>query len=159
MRVHTVIDSPMGPLVAVGEDGALVRLGPDPSPDPAVVGGRDDDALPEVRAQLDAYWRHELREFDLTLRPGGTPFQNRVWEALRTIPYGETWSYRELAEAIGSPPAVRAVGAANGRNPIFLVVPCHRVIGSNGALVGYAGGLDTKRLLLDHERAAAWLTA
>lgn len=120
------------------------------------VGHRDDAVLPAVREQLEAYWRGELRTFDLPLTATGTPFQQKVWTALRTIPFGETWSYAQLADEIGQPSAVRAVGAANGRNPIFLVVPCHRVIGSNGTLVGYAGGLDVKRFLLDHERAALW---
>lgn len=157
MRSHTVLDSPIGPLVAVVADGALVRLGPDPSPDPAVVGPRDDDALPAVREQLDAYWAGSLRTFDLPLGATGTPFQQRVWAALCTIPFGQTWSYARLADQIGQPTAVRAVGAANGRNPVFLVVPCHRVVGSSGKLVGYAGGLDMKRRLLDHERATAWV--
>lgn len=156
MRTHALIDSPVGPLVAVVRDGALVRLGPDPSPDPLVVGERDDDALPAVCEQLDAYWAGTLREFDLPLAAPGTPWQQQVWAALRTIPFGETWSYGELAAHLGRPTASRAVGAANGRNPIFLVVPCHRVVGSTGALTGYAGGLDMKRRLLDHERAAAW---
>jgi methylated-DNA-[protein]-cysteine S-methyltransferase len=155
-RRHAVLDGPLGPLVAVEDGGALVRLGPDPSPDPAVIGPRDDTALPAVREQLDAYWAGELREFDLPLAPPGTPFQQQVWAALRTIPYGETWSYATLAERIGRPTATRAVGAANGRNPVFLVIPCHRVVGSSGALTGYAGGLDMKRWLLDHERATLW---
>ena len=149
---HAVLDSPVGRVVAVDVDGALVRLGTaDDSP-----GERDDDAgcLPAVREQLDAYWAGTLHHFDLPVRAAGTPFQQAVWAALRTIPYGETWSYAELAEAVGRPTAVRAVGAANGRNPVWLVVPCHRVIGSSGRLVGYAGGLDVKRYLLDHERGA-----
>jgi methylated-DNA-[protein]-cysteine S-methyltransferase len=151
---HAVLDSPLGPLVAVEDGGALVRLGPDPSPDPAVVGPRDDAVLPALREQLAAYWDGALRAFDVRLGPTGTPFQHRVWAALRTIPYGRTWSYAELAREIGRPSAVRAVGAANGRNPVFLVVPCHRVVGSDGTLVGYAGGLDVKRFLLDHERTS-----
>jgi methylated-DNA-[protein]-cysteine S-methyltransferase len=137
-------------------DGGLARLGPDPSPDPALVGRRDDDALPDLREQLDAYWRGELHTFDLALTAPGTPFQQQVWTALRTIPFGQTCSYGQLAEAIGAPTASRAVGAANGRNPVFLVVPCHRVVGSTGKLVGYAGGLEMKRALLDHERACLW---
>jgi methylated-DNA-[protein]-cysteine S-methyltransferase len=159
MRSHTVVDSPLGPLVLVAEEGAVAVLGPlagSGPPDPSRAGHRDDDVLPELRAQLDAYWAGTLRDFDVALAPGGTAFQQRVWAALRTIPYGETWSYAQLAAAIGAPTAVRAVGAANGRNPVFVVVPCHRVIGSSGKLVGYAGGLDRKRFLLDHERAAAW---
>lgn len=163
MRRHTVQDSPVGPVVAVEQDGALVRLGTvaagsafDPATHPAAAGPRDDDALPELRRQLEAYWRGELRAFDVALAPPGTPFQRRVWAALRTIPYGQTWSYRQLAEQVGQPTASRAVGAANGRNPVFVVVPCHRVVGTSGRLTGYAGGLDLKRWLLDHERAAAW---
>lgn len=152
---HTVLDSPLGPVVGVDVDGALVRLGTvgTGALDPARYGDRDDGVLPALREQLDAYWRGELRHFDVALAPAGTPFSQRVWAALRAIPFGETWSYRQLAEHIGRPTAVRAVGAANGRNPIWLVVPCHRVIGSNGHLVGYAGGVDTKRFLLDHERS------
>jgi methylated-DNA-[protein]-cysteine S-methyltransferase len=153
---HTVLDSPVGPLVAVERDGGLARLGPDPTPDPAVVGERDDDALPELREQLDAYWQGQLRDFDLRLTAVGTPWQQQVWAALRTIPFGQTWSYGQVADHLGRPSAARAVGAANGRNPVFLVVPCHRVVGSTGTLVGYAGGLDMKRTLLDHERAVAW---
>jgi methylated-DNA-[protein]-cysteine S-methyltransferase len=155
---HAVLDSPVGRLVAVERDGGLARFGPDPAPDPSVVGPRDDDALPELREQLIAYWRGELHDFDLRLTAPGTPFQQQVWAALRTIPFGQTWSYRQLAESIGRPSAVRAVGAANGRNPVFLVVPCHRVVGSTGTLVGYAGGLEMKARLLDHERAALWGT-
>lgn len=150
---HTVLDSPVGPLVAVERDGGLARLGPHPTPGPTVVGPRDDDALPEVREQLSAYWSGELQAFDLRLTAPGTPFQREVWAALQTIPFGRTSSYGQLAAEIGRPAAVRAVGAANGRNPIFLVVPCHRVVGSTGKLVGYAGGLDMKRALLDHERS------
>lgn len=156
---HTVLDSPLGPVVAVATDGALVRLGaasPGTAFDPQTCGERDDDLLPALREQLDAYWRGALQDFDVPLAPRGTAFQQRVWAALRRIPFGQTWSYRRVAEQIGHPSAVRAVGAANGRNPIWLVVPCHRVIGSSGALVGYAGGLDTKRFLLDHERAVLW---
>jgi methylated-DNA-[protein]-cysteine S-methyltransferase len=150
-RAHGVWDSPLGSVVATEEGGALVRLGVrvEPRPDD---GERDDAVLPALREQLDAYWRGDLREFDLPLAPAGSPFQQRVWAALRTIPYGQTWSYKQLAEEVGSPSAVRAVGSANSRNPIWLVVPCHRVIGSSGKLVGYAGGLDVKRYLLDHER-------
>ena len=153
---HAVLDSPVGPLVAVERDRGLARLGPDPAPDPAVLGPRDDDALPDLQEQLAAYWRGELRAFDLHLTAPGTPFQQEVWAALRTIPFGQTCSYGELAAEIGRHAAVRAVGAANGRNPIFLVVPCHRVVGSTGKLVGYAGGLDMKRALLDHERTVLW---
>ena len=98
--------------------------------------------------QLDEYFAGTRREFDLPLAPDGTPFQLRVWQALQTIPYGGTWSYRELAAAVGNVQAVRAVGLANGRNPLPIVIPCHRVIGSDGSLTGYGGGLPTKRSLL-----------
>ncbi len=112
---------------------------------------RDDAALKQPRAQLQAYFTGELREFDLPLAAEGTPFQRRVWRALCDIPYGETISYGELARRIGQPTASRAVGLANGQNPISIVVPCHRVIGANGSLTGYGGGLDRKRWLLGHE--------
>ncbi len=161
-RTHAVLDSPVGPLVAVDDDGALVRLGPDAAPDPAVVGERVEPvsgSLAALREQLDGYWQGSLRTFDLPFGAAGTPFQQQVWRALCTIPFGQTWTYARLADEIGKPSAVRAVGAANGRNPLFLVVPCHRVIGSNGTLTGYAGGLDMKRALLDHERAALWVSA
>ena len=152
MRTHAVWDSPVGQVVAVEEDGALVRFGTGTADE--TCGPRDDGVLPALREQLQAYWAGELRDFDVPLAPTGTPFQQRVWSALRTIPYGETRSYKDLAEQLGQPTAVRAVGAANGRNPVWLVVPCHRVIGSSGKLIGYAGGLDVKRFLLDHERGA-----
>ena len=152
MRCHAVWDSPVGQVVAVADDGALVRFGTGSADE--TCGPRDDDVLPVLREQLDAYWSGALRDFDVPLAPAGTPFQQEVWSALRTIPYGETRSYKDLAEQIGRPSAVRAVGAANGRNPIWLVVPCHRVIGSSGKLVGYAGGVEVKRYLLDHERGA-----
>lgn len=112
---------------------------------------RDDAALKQPRAQLQAYFAGTLREFKLPLAAAGTPFQQRVWRALCEIPYGETISYGELARRIGRPGAARAVGLANGRNPISIVVPCHRVIGANGSLTGYGGGLERKRWLLAHE--------
>jgi len=114
---------------------------------------RDDDhpILAEARRQLSGYFRGELAVFELPLAMNGTTFQKRVWKALRGIPYGETRSYRDIAESIGSPRATRAVGAANGRNPVAIIVPCHRVIAADGSLGGYSGGLRTKRLLLDHE--------
>ncbi|MGB6068051.1 MAG: methylated-DNA--[protein]-cysteine S-methyltransferase [Desulfomonilaceae bacterium] len=106
-----------------------------------------------VKAQLRAYFNGELKEFDLVLAPVGTPFQLKVWQALRTIPYGELASYKSIAESIGNSKAVRAVGAANGRNPIPIVVPCHRCVGSDRSLVGFGGGLDTKKRLIDLERS------
>ncbi len=115
----------------------------------------NDGVLAEARAQLTAYFAGERTDFDLPLDPAGTPFQRRVWESLRTIPYASTRSYGELAAQIGQPSASRAVGLANGRNPISIIVPCHRVIGANGTLTGYGGGLERKRVLLDLERGAA----
>jgi methylated-DNA-[protein]-cysteine S-methyltransferase len=105
-----------------------------------------------VKAQLRAYFRRDLKQFDLPLAPVGTPFQLKVWQALRDIPYGELVSYKTLAEAIGQPNAVRAVGGANGKNPIPIIVPCHRVIGSDGSLTGFGGGLATKQRLIDLEQ-------
>ena len=106
-----------------------------------------------VKAQLRAYFKGELKQFDLPLAPVGTSFQLQVWRALRAIPYGALVSYKTIAEAVGNPKAVRAVGAANGKNPIPIVVPCHRVIGADGSLTGYGGGLETKRRLIDLERS------
>lgn len=106
-----------------------------------------------VKAQLQAYFKGELKQFDLPLAPVGTSFQLEVWRTLRDIPYGELVSYKTIAKAIGNPKAVRAVGGANGRNPIPIIVPCHRVIGSDGSLTGFGGGLETKRRLIDLEQA------
>jgi methylated-DNA-[protein]-cysteine S-methyltransferase len=116
---------------------------------------RDDDAVPfvEAKRQLAAYFRGDLEEFDLPLAPAGTEFQRRVWQELARIPYGATISYGELARRVGNPKAARAVGLANGRNPVPIVVPCHRVIGSDGRLSGYGGGLGRKEALLALERA------
>jgi methylated-DNA-[protein]-cysteine S-methyltransferase len=111
--------------------------------------------LLEASRQLQAYFAGERREFDLPLAPYGSDFQRRVWSALLEIPYGETISYLELARRLGDPRAVRAVGSANGRNPISIIIPCHRVIGADGSLVGYGGGLERKRWLLRHEAAYA----
>jgi methylated-DNA-[protein]-cysteine S-methyltransferase len=157
MRSHTVVDSPVGPLTLVSEHGALAGLyqsGQRHLPDASSFGERDDAVLPAAREQLAAYFRRELQEFDLVLAPVGTPFQKAVWTALRAVPYGTTCTYADLAAAIGRPSAVRAVGAANGRNPVCIVVPCHRVMGAGGALTGYAGGLLHKQRLLDLERGA-----
>ena len=107
----------------------------------------------EILGQLDAYFAGRLTEFDIPVKLDGTEFQRRVWSQLQAIPYGETISYGELARRVGSPKASRAVGLANGRNPVTIIVPCHRVIGSNGKLTGYGGGLDRKTWLLDHEAA------
>ncbi|MEV7684548.1 methylated-DNA--[protein]-cysteine S-methyltransferase [Streptomyces bungoensis] len=161
MTRHTVTDSPYGPLTLVAdEDGALGGLymaAQRHRPADETFGPRDD-ALPvfaEAAEQLSAYFAGESKEFTVRLALRGTPFQRRVWEQLTKIPYGETRTYGRLAEALGSPGASRAVGLANGRNPIGIIVPCHRVIGSDGSLTGYGGGLDRKQRLLDFERGAA----
>ena len=149
---YSTLTTPIGELVLTADDdGALTGVNlPNRHPDPAG-WERDDELLGDARRQLTEYFAGERTTFDLPLRPAGAPFQLRVWEALLRIPYGETASYGELARELGHPTAARAVGAANGRNPIAIVVPCHRVIGSNGSLTGYAGGLDCKRALLDLE--------
>jgi methylated-DNA-[protein]-cysteine S-methyltransferase len=154
-RTHAVVDGPLGPMTVVGQDGALAGLylaDQRHLPDAGRFGDRDDATLPALQEQLGAYLAGQLRDFDVDLAPVGTPFQTEVWTALRRVPYGTTTTYGALAAAIGRPSAVRAVGAANGRNPYCLVVPCHRVVGADGSLTGYAGGLDRKRLLLDLER-------
>jgi methylated-DNA-[protein]-cysteine S-methyltransferase len=144
------IDSPLGELLLVGDGRALTRLEMSPRGVPADAR-HDPDAFSEVEAQLSAYFAGQLTEFDVPLAPTGTGFQLRVWGALLEIPYGETASYGAVAAAVGRPDAVRAVGATNGRNPIAVIVPCHRVIGADGTLVGYGGGLPRKRLLLELE--------
>ena len=157
-RVHTVVDSPIGPLWLVAEDGVLCRLSMQDqrhAPDTDDLGIRDDDALADVREQLDAYFAGDLRDVEVPLHLDGTPFQQRVWASLREIPYGETISYGELAAHVGAPGASRAVGLANGRNPVAIIVPCHRVIAADGTLGGYGGGLERKRWLLDLEQVTA----
>jgi len=161
VREHVILPSPIGSLTLVAEAGQLVGLYMDAQqhrPGDATIGVPGDlDAAPFAAAgrQLAAYFAGQLTEFDLPLAPVGTQFQRRVWTALQTIPYGQSWSYGQLAEKIGSPAASRAVGLANGRNPIALVIPCHRVIGSDGSLTGYGGGLDRKRFLLELEATVA----
>jgi methylated-DNA-[protein]-cysteine S-methyltransferase len=155
---YSTLTTPIGELLLTADDdGALTGVNlPNRHPDPAG-WERDDELLAGARRQLNEYFAGERTTFDLPLRPLGAPFQLRVWEALLRIPYGRTASYGELARELGHPTAARAVGAANGRNPIAIVVPCHRVIGSNGSLTGYAGGLECKRLLLDLEVGRASL--
>ena len=154
---YTECDSPVGRLRLAGDGHALTLLDL-PSgrsmrqPDPA--WQRDAAPFAEALRQLRAYFAGDLHTFSLALAPAGTPFQHRVWDALLEIPYGATASYRDIAIAIGKPSAVRAVGLANGRNPIPIVIPCHRVIGSDGSLTGYGGGLGVKRFLLELERRA-----
>lgn len=158
LRYRTV-DSPVGPLTLAGSGSTLMHLRmADQSHAPDRSGWEPDgDAFPDVADQLDAYFSGSLTEFDVEIRLGGTDFQRRVWSALQTIPYGQTRSYAEIAEQIGSPAAARAVGMANGRNPVSIIVPCHRVIGSTGAMTGYGGGVERKHALLALE--AGVLTA
>ncbi|POM26349.1 Methylated-DNA--protein-cysteine methyltransferase [Actinomadura rubteroloni] len=156
--VHTVVDSPIGPLTLVADDDGLRGLYMNRQrhlPDEETFGPPDDGPFDAVRKQLDAYFAGDLTTFDVPLSLHGTPFQRRVWEGLLAIPYGTTWSYGQLADAIGSPGGARAVGLANGKNPVSIIVPCHRVIGASGSLTGYGGGLERKRALLDFERGGA----
>lgn len=147
---YCYLDTPIGELLLAGQDGALAMIGfpkgsmrRDPEP-----GGYNEKPLARARQQLQEYFAGERREFDLPLELTGTEFQISVLKALQQIPYGETVSYGEVAKRIGRPKAMRAVGAANGRNPIPIVVPCHRVIGSSGDMTGFGGGIDTKEALL-----------
>lgn len=156
-RVHTVIDSPVGPITLAAVDGVLAGLYMDLQrhrPLEESFGAPDPTAFTEVIGQLKEYFAAQRTDFDLPLTFAGTPFQRVVWAALREIPYGETVSYGQLAERIGRPSASRAVGLANGRNPIGIIVPCHRVVGATGGLTGYGGGLERKRYLLELERPA-----
>ncbi|MDC2957674.1 methylated-DNA--[protein]-cysteine S-methyltransferase [Streptomyces gilvifuscus] len=158
MRRHTVTDSPYGPLTLVAEDGTLCGLYMTDQrhrPPQETFGDRDDTLFDEAQEQLKAYFAGELKEFTLQLQLHGTSFQRTVWDQLRRIPYGETRTYGELADALGNSGASRAVGLANGRNPIGIIVPCHRVVGADGSLTGYGGGLPRKRRLLDFERGSA----
>jgi methylated-DNA-[protein]-cysteine S-methyltransferase len=154
MLTTMTVRSPVGPLQLYAEDGRLVWLR---FPDRVGPGGADaavtarDAVLVQTRAQLGEYFAGTRRVFELPLAPPGTAFQAQVWRALLKIPFGDTRSYGQLARAIRRPSASRAVGAANGSNPIAIIVPCHRVIGSSGALTGYGGGLEMKRWLLAHE--------
>ena len=155
---HSVMDSPLGPLTLRAEDGVLsglYMLEHRHGPVSEALGERVDDAVPAAREELTAYFEGTLREFTAEVVLRGTEFQQRVWAALRELPYGSTCSYGELAVAIGSPTAVRAVGLANGKNPVSIVVPCHRVVGANGSLTGYGGGTERKRALLELEGAGA----
>ena len=152
---YAVFESPVGPLMLAGDESVLrelwflqgrQRMAPNPA------WTESARAFFEVTRQLKFYFSGRLREFTVPVDPGGTAFQSKVWRALQDIPYGETISYGEVARRIGDPKAIRAVGLANGANPISIIIPCHRVIGANGALVGYGGGLPTKRALLALEQ-------
>lgn len=151
---YLIIPSPVGELLLTGDGGLVTGLyflqGPHA---PAVTQDWNLDPRPfaDAERQLEEYFAGERQAFDVTLAPAGTEFQLRVWQELRHIPYGETISYGELAKRIGQPDASRAVGLANGANPISILIPCHRVVGTNGKLTGYGGGLENKRLLLDLE--------
>src|SRR4029077_815162 len=154
-----VFDSPVGPLLARADGGSLTELSfiSDARRDRLVHAGAEAgdrasrDVINDVMTQMQAYFEGRLKVFDVRMHLRGPSFHVRVWEALRTIPYGATMAYGELARQLGEPDAARAVGAANGANPIVIIVPCHRVIGANGDLIGYGGGLHRKRVLLDLE--------
>ena len=155
---YAIHGSPIGELLLVADDTALLRLHVRQGKyEPALQADwRNDRSHPILnlaQRELDAYFARRLQAFSVAIAPQGTAFQRRVWTALTGIPYGETRTYTQQAHAIGQPAAVRAVGAANGRNPISLIVPCHRVIGADGAMTGYAGGLTAKRMLLELEAA------
>lgn len=155
---YTLMPSPVGTLLLAGQGSALsfIRFGADdPTRGPGPDWVRSDSVFEVAKAQLTEYFDGRRRHFDLALRPTGTPFQLAVLEALQTIPYGETRSYADIAAQIGRPKAVRAVGAANGRNPLPIVIPCHRVIGSDGSLTGFGGGIEAKRRLLALEADGA----
>ena len=151
-----MVSSPIGPLTLVREDDALVRLAMSPPTAlvPDALGERSDEGFDDAVRQLGEYFAGDRTSFDLLLRPIGSDFELAVWHQLTRIPYGETRSYGYVARAVGEPGGAQAVGAANGRNPLAVVVPCHRVIGADGSLVGFGGGLPRKRFLLDLEQRA-----
>lgn len=161
MTVHLLTDSPVGPLRLTSDGTHLTGLYfAEHRHAPQDLGEQVDSrvappVLLDAREQLGDYFAGSRTDFDLPLQAAGSVFQRRVWEQLASIPYGRTWSYGELARAIGQPGAARAVGLANGRNPISVVVPCHRVIGTGGAITGYGGGVERKQALLDLERRVA----
>jgi methylated-DNA-[protein]-cysteine S-methyltransferase len=148
MTFSTQFPTTVGPLTLEGDDHAVTRIG---FGAPTAPQG-DSPAVAAAAIQLEQYFAGERTEFELDVELEGTPFERRVWKELRAIPYGETATYAEIARRIGRPGASRAVGRANARNPVAVVVPCHRVIGSDGSLTGYAGGMEMKRALLDLER-------
>jgi methylated-DNA-[protein]-cysteine S-methyltransferase len=153
--VYAVVPSPVGDLTLTGTGEALTGCWFEGHTKPTAMGPDlelDPEPFAEVVEQLDAYFTGRLRRFDVPLAPHGTAFQQQVWLQLRQIPYGETRSYGQLATALGSPGASRAVGLANGRNPLSIIVPCHRVIGADGSLTGFGGGMERKRFLLDLEQ-------
>lgn len=154
----TTMKSPVGDLRLYANEGALTAIYlENHKRAPTLVASEGDNhpVLREARRQLEEYFAGKRHVFELPMEPTGTPFQQTVWKALREIPWGATWSYAELARHIGRQGAARAVGSANARNPLSIVVPCHRVVGSSGALTGYAGGVPTKQWLLGHEQGLA----
>ncbi len=156
-QFQRTMDSPVGVLTIVAENDGIVAIRFESesehmsSQSPMEVGAGEHAILDNAVRQLEEYFGGARTEFDLPLVPRGTPFQQQAWQVLRTIPYGETITYGEQARRLGDPNKSRAVGSANGRNPIPIVVPCHRVVGANGHLTGYAGGIEVKAWLLDHE--------
>lgn len=162
MIAYTELDSPIGRLILAGVGDCLHYLlfptNRHPPKEQADWVFRAD-GFGEARQQLADYFAGARQDFDLELAPQGTPFQCQVWQALRQIPYGDTWSYADLAKYLGQPTAVRAVGAANGRNPLPIIIPCHRVIGSNGSMTGFGGGIPIKQQLLQLEAAQRGLFA
>ncbi|CAH6782181.1 Methylated-DNA--protein-cysteine methyltransferase [Vibrio chagasii] len=147
----TYYDSPLGTVTLQANEQGLLGVWFETHTTKPEDLGIQEDSFPifqSVKDQLDRYFAGEAIQFDVPIAAKGTPFQQSVWHALTTIPYGETWSYAQLADAIGNPKAVRAVGLANGKNPVSVIVPCHRVIGKNGKLTGYAGGVERKQRLL-----------
>ena len=144
-------ETPVGKLCIGEENGAITRVTWRQIPEESIL--EETELILECKTQLDAYFRGERKGFDLPLLPKGTAFQQKVWKALTEIPYGETRTYGEIAAAVGNPKAARAVGMANNKNPIGIIIPCHRVVGANGKLVGYAGGMDRKEWLLELEKA------
>jgi methylated-DNA-[protein]-cysteine S-methyltransferase len=158
---YTYIDSPIGRLQVTRDEGGVTGLDLPTARYPRQIRDdweRDDAVFDDVRAQLSEYFAGTRQQFDLPLNARGNAFQHAVWQVLTEIPYGETTSYGKVAAAVGHPDGARAVGVANGQNPIPIIVPCHRVIGADGSLIGYGGGLSTKRWLLDHEAHHAGLT-
>ncbi|SFW14027.1 methylated-DNA--[protein]-cysteine S-methyltransferase [Nitrosovibrio sp. Nv17] len=164
MNHYTVMESPIDSLLLTSDGEYLTGLYMETEaaaclPQIRKEGRRDPSLFRDAIAQLNAYFAKELHRFDLPLKASGTPFQKTVWDLLTTIPYGETVSYKSIAERMHAPNATRAVGLANGRNPISIIIPCHRVIGANGKLTGYGGGLPRKQWLLAHEGRQGTLVA
>jgi len=156
--ISAIYDSPIGPLTLASDGKALIQVEFDGGkyPLPQYDLG-NDSILDQTRRELDQYFAGKLRAFNVKVAPQGTEFQRKVWAALQTIPYGATRSYAQQAMSIGSPKATRAVGSANGRNPIPVIIPCHRVIGANGSLTGFGGGMERKQILLELEQGGSLL--